>query len=85
MAVLTIRMIPDEVYRALMLRAKSHGQSIESEAREILHQAVVGAERVKVGSVLQAISRQAGLTSEDLAVFDARLDSSPARAALFEQ
>lgn len=85
MAVLTIRMIPDEVYRALTLRAKSHGHSIESEALGILHQAVLGSERVKLGSVLQAISREAGLTSEDLALFDSHRGSLPARAARFEE
>jgi plasmid stability protein len=36
MATLSIRNLPDEVHRALRLRAARHGRSMEAEAREIL-------------------------------------------------
>jgi plasmid stability protein len=84
MAMLTVRKLPDEVHRALMIRAESRGQSMESEVREILSQAVLGVERVKLGSLLQAISKDVGLTDADLEVFETIRDQSPARAVNFE-
>ncbi|MFV0372970.1 FitA-like ribbon-helix-helix domain-containing protein, partial [Microbacterium sp.] len=36
MAVLTVRNVPDEVHRALRVRAAEHGRSAEAEVREIL-------------------------------------------------
>lgn len=84
MAMLTVRKLPDEVHRALAARAELKGHSMESEVREILHQAVLGGERITLGTVLQEISREAGLTSADLEVFDTIRDSSPARAVSFE-
>ncbi len=36
MAILTVRNVPDEVHRALRVRAAMHGRSIEAEVREIL-------------------------------------------------
>lgn len=40
MAILTVRNVPDEVHRALRLRAAEHGRSTEAEVREILESAV---------------------------------------------
>lgn len=65
-AVLTVRNLPDEVHRALRLRAAQHGRSTEAEVRAILAMAVDSPERLKVGSLLMSISREAGLTSADV-------------------
>ncbi len=37
---MTVRNIPDEVYRALRVQAAEHGQSAEAEVRSILAEAV---------------------------------------------
>ena len=36
MAILTVRNVPDDVHRALRVRAAQHGRSTEAEVREIL-------------------------------------------------
>lgn len=84
MAVLTVRNVPDEVHRALRMRAARHGRSTEAEVREILEAAVKPQERVKLGSLLADIGREAGLTDEDVAVFEQVRDKAPARRASFE-
>ncbi len=66
MAVLTVRNLPDEVHRALRLRASQHGRSTEAEVRAILESVVKPPDRVKLGTLLQEMSRRAGLTSEDV-------------------
>ncbi len=40
MAMLTVRNLPDEVHRALRVRAAQRGHSMEAEVREILAGAV---------------------------------------------
>lgn len=84
MAMLTVRNLPDEVHRALRLRAAKHGHSMEAEVREILESAVSPEGRVKLGSLLADIGRQTRLTDEEFAVFDQVRDKSPARPASFE-
>jgi plasmid stability protein len=84
MAMLTVRKLPDEIHRGLAARAEKKGHSMESEVREILYNAVLGAERVKLGTVLQEISQEAGLTAEDLKIFETIRDQTPARAVRFE-
>ncbi|MBT9456743.1 MAG: Arc family DNA-binding protein [Burkholderiaceae bacterium] len=37
---LTVRNLPEEVHRALRVRAAQHGQSMEAEVREILEAAI---------------------------------------------
>ncbi len=66
MAVLTVRNLPDEVHRALRLRATRHGRSTEAEVRAILESVVNPPERVKLGTLLQELSRRAGVTNEDV-------------------
>jgi plasmid stability protein len=68
MPAVTIRNLPEEVHRALKVRAAHHGRSAEAEMREILETAVRPPNRVRLGSALSALSRQAGLTNVD---FDA--------------
>jgi plasmid stability protein len=83
MAILTVRNVPDEVHRALRVRAARHGRSTEAEVRAILEEAVKPEGRVKLGSLLTHIGHHAKLTDEDFAVFDQR-DKAPARPIDFE-
>ncbi len=84
MAMLTVRNIPDEVHRALRARATQHGQSMEAEVRGILESAVSPRGRVKLGSLLADMGRQAKLTDKEFAVFAQVRDKSPARPVSFE-
>lgn len=47
MAQLIVRNLDDELVRRLKLRAAHHGRSVEAEHREILRQALQGAEPVE--------------------------------------
>jgi plasmid stability protein len=84
MAMLTVRNIPSEVHRALRARAALHGHSMEAEVREILESAVSPEGRVKLGSLLADMGRQARLTDEEFAVFEQVRDKAPARLLSFE-
>ena len=84
MAMLTVRNLPDEVHRALRMRAGQHGHSMEAEVREILASVVSPAGRVKLGSLLADMGRQAKLTDKEFAVFEQVRDKTPARPLSFE-
>lgn len=84
MASITVRNVPDEVHRAIRVRAAQHGRSAEAEIREILESAVKPQGRVKLGSLLADIGRRAKLTDEEFAVFAQMRDKTPARAVNFE-
>ncbi len=84
MAVLTVRNVPDDVHRALRVRAAQHGRSTEAEVREILAAAVKPEKRVRVGDALAAIGRKVGLTDEEFAVFENVRDKTPAKPASFD-
>lgn len=60
MAVITVRNLSDEVHRALRIRAAQHGRSTEAEVRDILEQAVLPGGRLKLGTLLAEIGREAG-------------------------
>jgi plasmid stability protein len=81
---ITVRNIPDEVHRALRVRAAQHGRSAEAEIRDILEDAVRPEGRVKLGSLLAEIGRKAKLTDEDFAVFEQVRDKTPAEPVDFE-
>lgn len=81
---LTIRNLPEEVRRALRMRAAQHGRSTEAEVRSILEEAVKPQGRVKLGSLLTEIGRRADLTDEDLAVFERMRDKTPVEPVRFE-
>lgn len=51
MRVLTVRNLPDEVHRALRVRAAHHGRSTVAEVRAILEDAVKQERRVKLGTL----------------------------------
>lgn len=85
MAVVTVRNLPDEVHRAIRIQAAHHGRSTEAEIRSILERAVKPEGRVKLGSLLASIARDAGgLTDEEHALFESARIKSPARAVSFE-
>lgn len=80
----TVRNVPDEVHRAIRVRAAQHGRSIEAEMRDILESAVKPQGRVKLGSMLVEIGRKVKLTEEEFAVFEGVRDGTSARATKFE-
>lgn len=84
MAILTVRNVPDDVHRALRVRAAQHGRSTEAEVREILAAAVKPPRRVRMGNALAAIGRKIGLTNEDFAVFESVRDKTPAEPLSFD-
>ena len=84
MSSITVRNVPEEVHRALRVRAARHGRSTEAEIRDILASAVKPEGRVKLGSLLADIGRKARLTDEEFAIFDEVRDKTPARPVRFE-
>jgi plasmid stability protein len=84
MVVLTVRNLPDDVHRALRVRAAQHGRSTEAEVREILAVAVKPETRVRLGDALSELGRKIGLTNEDFEVFEQVRDRTPAEPPRFE-
>ena len=84
MAILTVRNVPDDVHRALRVRAAQHGRSTEAEVREILAAVVKPEKRVRMGEALAAIGRRIGLTNEDFADLESVLDKTPAKPLSFD-
>ena len=84
MAMLTVRNLPDDVHRALRVRAALHGHSTEAEVREILANAVKPQDRVRLGDSLAALGRQIGLTNHDVELLDLMRDNTPAEPLRFE-
>ena len=84
MASITIRNVPDDVHRALRVRAAQHGRSAEAEIRQILEQVVKPPKRVRLGDALAALGRKVGLTDKDIAVIENMRDKSPAEPMKFE-
>jgi len=78
MTVLTVRDLPDEVLRALQVRATLHGHSMETEVRAILENAIAPEGRVKLGSLLARIGRDVGLTEDEVSGFQEVRDKTPA-------
>jgi plasmid stability protein len=77
MAMLTVRNLPDEVHRALRVRAAQHGRSTEAEVREILESVVKPEARIRMGEALSELGRKIGLTGEDFKAFDRVRDKTP--------
>ena len=84
MAMLTVRNLPDEVHRALRVRAAQRGHSMEAEVRGILESAVSPQGRVTLGSLLADMGRRARLTEGEFAVFEPVRGKAPARPVSFE-
>jgi len=83
-AILTVRNVPDDVRRALRVRAARHGRSTEAEVREILAAVVKPSSPVRMVDALAAIGRKVGLTNEDVAVFDSVADRAPVKPLRFD-
>jgi plasmid stability protein len=84
MAALTIRNLPEETHRALRVRAAQHGRSTEAEIRDILEKAAKPPGRIKLGSLLAAIGRDAGVTRGNVEAIQQLRDKTPAEAITFE-
>jgi len=77
MASVTVRNIPDETHRALRVLAATHGRSTEAEVRAILESAVRPEGRIKLGTLLADIGREAG--GVDLEIDRDRTPAEPLR------
>ncbi|KAA5605662.1 plasmid stabilization protein [Roseospira marina] len=84
MPAVTIRNLSAEAHRALKVRAAQHGRSTEAEMRGILEAAVRPADRLRIGSALAALSRDAGVTDADVEAMDQGRDRTPAAPLGFE-
>jgi len=85
MANVNVRNLPDEVHRAIRIQAAHHGRSTEAEIRDILERAAKPEGRVKLGSLLACMAREAGgLTDEEHALLESARIKSAARAVSFE-
>jgi len=84
MATVTVRNLPDEVHRALRVRAATHGRSTEAEIRAILESTVRPPERLRLGTALADLGRRVGLTDDEIAAFEQVRDKVPAEPLRFE-
>jgi plasmid stability protein len=84
MAAVTIRNLPEEVHRALKVRAAQHNRSAEAEMRAILEAAVRPAGRVLLGTALREIGRKHDLTKADIDAIEGVRDRRPAEPMTFE-
>jgi plasmid stability protein len=71
--------LSEEAHRALKVRAARHGRSTEAEIRDILEAAVRPAQRVRLGSLLAEIGREAGGVELEI-----ERDKTPAEPISFE-
>ncbi|MCL2464270.1 MAG: toxin-antitoxin system antitoxin subunit [Micrococcales bacterium] len=78
MAALTVRHLPEEVHRALRVRAARNGHSTEAEVRSILTAAVVPQHRIMLGDALVLLGRQLQITDGDIDTLNAVRDHAPA-------
>ena len=81
---ITVRNVPDDVHRALRVRAARHGRSAEAEIRDLLEQAVKPERRVRMGDALASLGRKLQLTDEDLAAIEQVRDRTPAEPLRFK-
>ncbi len=84
MPAVTIRNLSEETHRALKARAAGRGRSTEAEMRDILEAAVRPDDRVRIGSTLSALSRNAGLTNADFEALEKDRNAAPAQPLSFE-
>lgn len=82
---ITIRNVPEEVHRAIRVRAALHGRSAEAEIRSILEQAAKPEGRLKLGALMTSIAREAGgLTDTEAERFNELRDKTPVEPMSFE-
>ena len=83
MAILTVHDLPDDVHRALRIRAAQRGVSTEAEVREILEQAVKPEACVRMGDALAVLGGKIGLTDKDFAALEKSKDTQSAEPMRF--
>ena len=85
-ATLTIRQLDDRTHARLRSRAAEHGRSVEAEVRDILEQAAKPEGRIRLGSLLAEIGREARLSDKERAVFESAItrDKAPAEPIKFD-
>lgn len=69
---------------ALCARAAHNGRSTEAEIRDIIEAAVRPSQRVKLGSLLVGIGRNAELSNADVEALWRTRDDTPAEPMTFE-
>jgi plasmid stability protein len=79
MPAVTVRNLPENVHRALKLRAARNARSTEAEIRVILEEAVSPRTRIKIGSELAAFGGRFGGIDLDL-----HRDPTPTKPGGFE-
>ena len=85
MATVIVRNLPEETHRALKVQAAVHGRSTAAEIRDILEKAAKPEGRLKIGSLLTSIAREAGgLTDAEAEHFNQLRDKTPAEPMRFE-
>ncbi len=84
MPILTVRNVPDDVHRALRVRAAQNGRSTEAEVREILASAVMPQKRVRLGDALAMLGREIGLSNADVEAIGQGKDKAAAEPVRFE-
>jgi plasmid stability protein len=84
MAMITVRNLPDDVHRALRVRAAQHGHSTEAEVREILASVVKPEARLRLGDALSELGQKIGLTNQDFEIFQQSMENVPAEPLRFE-
>lgn len=70
--------LPDDVHRALCVRAAKNGRSTDAEAREILSIAVKPASHVRMGDALAALGRTFAMSNDDVNSLSHMRKSQPA-------
>lgn len=85
MSTITVRNLPEETHRALRVRAAMAGRSTEAEVRDILETVARPPQRIKLGSLLASIAREAGgLTDAEVEHFNHLRDKTPTEPMGFE-
>ena len=85
MATVTVRNLPDEVHRALRVRAAHHGRSTEAEIRDILEGATRPPERLRMGVALAELGQRIGLTDEQWCAVEQMRDRTPVKPMSLEE
>ncbi|MGE0281568.1 MAG: plasmid stabilization protein [Rhizobiaceae bacterium] len=70
MPAITVRNLSIETHRALKVRAARNGRSTEAEIRHILEKVAKPDDRMKLGSLLASIGREARMTEQERAAFE---------------
>jgi plasmid stability protein len=84
LAVLTVRNLSDEVYRAQPTQAAIHSCSTEVEARKNSASSVKALQTIPTGDSLAGVGRNADLTTEDFLVLEDTRNKKPAEPMGFE-